>query len=148
MRPRLDYWQAAPEPFAGLMAITQRLKAGRLAGTLIELVFLRCSQINGCAHCIDNHARALRALGESEQRLDCLVAWGDTPFFDARERAALAFAEAMTRIGEAGIPEPIWQEARARFDDQELAELAFAVVVINAWNRLSVGFGHTPRPRG
>lgn len=148
MRARLDYWQAAPESFQALMGLTGALKAGRLAGRLIELVFLRCSQINGCAHCVDNHARALRALGESEQRLDCLLVWRDTPFFDARERAALAFAEAMTRIGEAGVPEPVWAEARAAFDDRELAELAFAVVVINAWNRLSVGFAHGPRARG
>ena len=112
MRSRLDYWQAAPEPFAGLMAITKGLKAGRLGGRLIELVFLRCSQINGCAHCVDNHARALRALGEHEERLDTLVVWRDTPFFEPRERAALAFAEAMTRIGEAGVPEPVWAEAR------------------------------------
>ncbi len=148
MRARLDYWQAAPEPFRALMGLTGALKAGRLAGRLIELVFLRCSQLNGCAHCVDNHARALRALGESEQRLDCLPVWRDTPFFDARERAALAFAEAMTRIGEAGVPEPVWAEARAAFDDRELAELAFAVVVINAWNRLSIGFAHAPRARG
>lgn len=148
MGSRLDYWEVVPELFGELMTITRRLKAGRLAGSLIELVFLRCSQINGCAHCIDNHARALRALGESEQRLHCLVAWRDAPFFDARERAALAFAEAMTRIGEAGVPEPVWQEARARFDDRELAELAFAVVVINAWNRLSIGFAQAPKPRG
>lgn len=148
MRARLDYWQAAPEPFQALMGLTGALKAGRLAGRLIELVFLRCSQINGCAHCVDNHARALRALGESEQRLDCLLVWRDTPFFDARERAALAFAEAMTRIGEAGVPEPVWAEARSAFDDAELAELAFAVCVINAWNRLSVGFAHGPRARG
>lgn len=147
MGSRLDYWVAAPEAFEGLMAITRRLKAGRLAGELVELVFLRCSQINGCAHCVDNHARALRELGESPERLDCLSVWRDTPFFDPRERAALAFAEAMTRIGEAGVPEPVWQEARARFDDAELAELAFAIVVINAWNRLSVGFGHGPKPR-
>lgn len=148
MGSRLDYRQAAPEPFAELMAITKRLKSGRLAGKLIELVFLRCSQINRCAHCVDNHARALRALGESDERLDCLVVWRDTPFFDRRERAALAFAEAMTRIDEAGVPEPVWAEARAVYDDAELAELAFAIVVINAWNRLSVGFAHGPAPRG
>ncbi len=134
--------------FGELVTITRRLETRRLAGTLIELVFLRCSQSNACAHCVDNRTRALRALGESEQRLDCLVAWRDAPFFDARERAALAFAEAMTRIGQAGVPEPVWQEARARFDDAELAEIAFAVVVINAWNRLSVGFGQLPRARG
>jgi len=148
MTSRLDYRLAAPEPFEGLMAITKRLKAGRLAGKLIELVFLRCSQLNGCAHCVDNHARALRALGESDERLDCLLVWRDTPFFDPRERAALAFAEAMTRLGEAGVPEPVWAEVRAVFDDTELAELAFAIAVINAWNRLSLAFAHGPAPRG
>ncbi len=145
---RLDYRQPAPEAFAELMALTRRLKQGRLRGTLIELVFLRCSQINGCAHCVDHHARALRALGERAERLDTLLVWRDTPFFDARERAALAFAEAMTRIGEAGVPEPVWAEARAVFDEQELAELGFAVAVINAWNRLSVTFGHGPQRPG
>jgi AhpD family alkylhydroperoxidase len=148
MRSRLDYWLSAPEPFKALMGLTNALKAGRLGGRLIELVFLRCSQINGCAHCVDNHARALRALGEGGERLDCLLVWRDTPFFDPRERAALAFAEAMTRIGEAGVPEPVWAEVRAAFDDAELAELAFAIVVINAWNRLSVGFAHGPKARG
>jgi len=148
MTSRLDYRLAAPEPLEGLMAITKRLKSGRLAGKLIELVFLRCSQVNGCAHCVDNHARALRALGESDERLDCLLVWRDTPFFDPRERAALAFAEAVTRIGEAGVPEPVWAEVRAVFDDTELAELAFAIAVINAWNRLSLAFAHGPAPRG
>lgn len=144
MRSRLDYRLAAPESFRALMGLTEALKAGRLAGTLIELVFLRCSQLNGCAHCVVHHARALRALGERAERLDGLAVWRDTPFFDARERAALAFAEAMTRIGEAGVPEPVWAEARAVFDDAELAELAFAIAVINAWNRLSRGFAHAP----
>jgi AhpD family alkylhydroperoxidase len=148
MASRLDYRLAAPEPFEALMAITRQLKAGRLAGKLIELVFLRCSQLNGCAHCVDNHARALRALGESDERLDCLLVWRDTPFFDPRERAALAFAEATTRLGEEGVPEPVWAEARAVFDDTELAELAFAIVVIDAWNRLSIAFAHGPEGRG
>ena len=148
MASRLDYWLAAPELFEALMAITRQLKAGRLAGKLIELVFLRCSQLNGCAHCVDNHARALRALGESDERLDCLLVWRDTPFFDPRERAALAFAEATTRLGEEGVPEPVWAEARAVFDDTELAELAFAIAVINAWNRLSIAFAHGPAGRG
>ncbi|MDW8371906.1 MAG: carboxymuconolactone decarboxylase family protein [Geminicoccaceae bacterium] len=135
---RFDYHRSAPELFEQLMTMTRRLRAGALDRRLLELVYVRCSQLNGCAYCLDNHAEAARAAGERQQRLDVLAAWRDAPFFDERERAALALAEALTRVADGGVPEPVWSDARRHFDDRALAELLFAIATINAWNRLSI----------
>ncbi|MCX7631231.1 MAG: carboxymuconolactone decarboxylase family protein [Geminicoccaceae bacterium] len=135
---RFDYHRSAPELFEQLMTMTRRLRAGALDRRLLELVYVRCSQLNGCAYCLDNHAEAARAAGERQQRLDVLAAWRDAPFFDERERAALALAEALTRVADGGVPEPVWSDARRHFEDRALAELLFAIATINAWNRLSI----------
>lgn len=129
------------------MALTRRLRMGGLDRRLLELVYVRCSQINGCASCLDNHTEAARAAGEHPQRLDVLAVWRDTPFFDERERSALALAEAMTRVADGGVPEPVWADARRHFDDGVLAELLFAIVTINAWNRLSIAVAAEPSAR-
>jgi len=149
---RLDYTSAAPDAYRAMLDLTQTVKRSGLGERLIELVFMRCSQINGCAFCLDMHGSALRKAGESPPRLDMLAAWHEAgPAFTARERAALGVAEALTRVAEAGLPDSAYTAAREEFSEAELAHLVFAVAVINGWNRLSVGFRATPlslRKRG
>jgi len=107
---------------------------------LLELVKTRASQINGCAFCIDMHTKDARANGETEQRLYALNAWRETPFYTDRERAALAWTEAVTLISEGHVPEDVFEQARAQFSDEELVNLTVALVAINGWNRLSIAF--------
>jgi len=119
---------------------------------LLELVKLRASQINGCAHCIDMHSKELRADGESEQRLYLLDSWRESPFYTERERAALAWTEAVTLVSEGHVPEDVYEAARAQFNEQELANLTIALVAINGANRLNIAFrtvpgSHQPAPR-
>ena len=111
---------------------------------LLELVKLRASQINGCAHCIDMHTKELRAGGETEQRLYLLDAWRETPLYSDRERAALAWTEAVTLVTEGHVPDDVYQLARAQFDEQELANLTLAIVAINGANRLNIAFRTVP----
>lgn len=111
---------------------------------LRELVRLRASQLNGCTYCIDLHARDARAGGEDERRLWALSAWRETPFFSDRERAALALTEAMTLLPERGVPDDVYVAAAEHFDEHELGQLMFAIVVINAWNRVGVGTRMAP----
>jgi len=136
---RVDYTQHLPEAFKGLYAASQRVHAGTLEHSLVELIFLRVSQLNGCAYCLDMHATALRDAGVEPRKLDTVAAWRDSRFFDPRERAALAWAEALTTLP-SGEPEAALYEAlHAHFDDEGIATLTMAVAVINAWNRLGVG---------
>jgi AhpD family alkylhydroperoxidase len=123
-----------------------------LEPALLELIKLRASQINGCAHCIDMHTKELRAAGESEQRLYLLNAWEESPFYSARERAALAWTEAVTLITDGHVPDEVYAQARAQFSEQELADLTLAVIAINGANRLNIAFRTVPgsyraRPR-
>lgn len=115
-----------------------------LEQSLLELVKFRASQINGCAYCIDMHTKDARAHGETEQRLYALSAWRETPFFTERERAALAWTEAVTLVSATGVPDDVYEEARRHFDDGELVDLTFAIVAINGWNRLAVSFRKVP----
>ena len=137
----LDYTTCAPQAFQHLLQLSQHLHKGPLGTRLIELVSLRVSQINGCAFCLDMHASLLRKVGVEQRKLDTLAAWRETPFFDARERAALAWAEALNAIGSQPMPHDALAAVREHFDDRELAELGFAVAAIRAWNMLNVGFG-------
>ena len=107
---------------------------------LLELAKLRASQINGCAYCVDMHSKDLRALGESEQRLYAVVVWHEAPFFNDRERAALAWTEAVTLVSETGVPDDVYENARSQFSERELVDLTMAVIAINGWNRLAVSF--------
>jgi AhpD family alkylhydroperoxidase len=111
---------------------------------LRELVRLRASQLNGCTYCIDAHARDARAGGEDERRLWALTAWRETPFFSERERAALALTEAMTLLADRGVPDDVYAAAAEHFDEEELGQLMFAIIVINAWNRVGVGTKMAP----
>lgn len=113
---------------------------GRLEPPLFELVKIRASQMNGCAYCLDMHTKDARLAGETEQRIYALNAWRETPFFTDRERAALEWTEAVTRVGDTHVPDEIYERVAAQFDEAELVALTFAVVVINSWNRLAVSF--------
>lgn len=111
---------------------------------LIHLIKMRASQINGCAYCLDMHSKEARAAGETEQRLYALDAWRETPFYTARERAALAWTEALTRIAETHAPDDVYQDVCAQFSETELVDLTLAMVAINGWNRITVGFRTEP----
>ena len=111
-----------------------------LEHSLLRLVEIRASQINGCAYCLDMHTKEARAAGETEQRIYTLDAWRETPFFTDRERAALEWTEAVTLVAETRVPDDVYQKVRRQFSEEELVELTFAVIVINSWNRLNVSF--------
>lgn len=130
---RLQLNAEAPRPFAAMLRLEAAID---LAGSLGELVKLRASQLNGCAFCIDMHWKDARSEGESEDRLYSLNAWRESPLYSDRERAALGLCEAMTLIADGHVTDEVWERARDQFDDEELAQLVFAVTAINAWNRL------------
>lgn len=138
---KLDYTAHAPEAFQHLLQLSQHLHKGALGPRLIELMSLRISQVNGCMFCLDMHAKLLRQMGVQQQKLDTLAAWRECPLFDARERATLAWAEALNGIGAQRLPEDALPAAREHFNERELAELTFAVGMIRAWNMLNVGLG-------
>jgi AhpD family alkylhydroperoxidase len=140
MATRLKYQRVAPDAFRAMRAMEDYVKSTRLEHPLLELVKIRASYINACAYCIDMHTKDARADGETEQRIYAVPVWRETPFFTPRERAALAWTEAVTEIGRAGVPEELYQHAREHFGEAELVELTMAVIVINGWNRLSVAF--------
>ncbi|MDI3284262.1 carboxymuconolactone decarboxylase family protein [Polyangium sp. 15x6] len=143
MTQRLDYKTVAPQAFRTLIGLEEHVRKSGLERSLVELVYLRVSQINGCAFCIDIHTKDLRAAGEAEQRLYLLSAYREAPFYSDRERAALAWAEAVTELGRDGVPDAVFEEARRHFKDEELAELTLAVAAINVWNRLAIAFRMT-----
>ena len=138
MTPRFDIAQAAPGIYRAMGALERYLHECGLETALIHLVKLRASQVNGCAYCLDMHWKDLRALGETEQRLYSLDAWRECPYYTPRERAALAWTEAVTRVADGQVPDAVYDEVRGEFDDAALANLTLAVATINAWNRLAI----------
>ena len=144
MEARLNIFDLTPEPIKILVQLEAYLKHSTLERPLLELVKLRASQINGCAYCIDMHSKDARAAGETEQRLYCLDAWRECPFYTDRERAALEWTEAVTLITQGHVPDDLFARVRTAFTDKELADLNFAVVAINAWNRLAIPFRAVP----
>ena len=144
MEPRLDYGKAAPEVRKIMLDFYQRVSGLGLDEKLLMLVYLRASQINGCAYCIDMHSKDLRAHGETEQRVYMLDAWRESPFYSARERAALAWTEAVTKLDNREVPDADYREAKAAFSEADLAKLTLAIVEINCWNRLNVAFRAVP----
>lgn len=144
MKPRIQYGKVAPEGMKAMRGLENYVRQCGLEGSLLELVKLRASQINGCAYCIDMHTRDARAQGEQEQRLYALVAWQETPFFNERERAALAWTEAVTKVGEEYVTDSLYENARRYFSEKELVDLTFAIVAINGWNRLAISFRTVP----
>jgi AhpD family alkylhydroperoxidase len=138
MESRFDYAKAAPGAFKAMLGLEQYLHSCGLEDSLLHLVKLRASQINGCADCLDMHWKDLRAAGETEQRLYSLDAWRECPYYTERERAALSWAEAVTLIADGHVPDSVYSEVRPHFSDKELADLTFALVAINSWNRLAI----------
>ena len=145
MQSRLDAQKAAPAAYHAMLALeTSVRRSSHLEPSLVELVRLRASQINGCAFCIDMHTKDARANGETEQRLYTLSAWRETPFYTDRERAALEWTEAVTLIHQDHAPDEIYESVREHFSEEELVNLTMAIVAINGWNRLAIGFRAVP----
>ena len=140
MEPRIDRQKVAPAAIEGMLQVQKYVDNSGLELSLLALVEMRASQINGCAWCLDMHSKDARAMGETEQRLYCLDAWRESPFYSDRERAALAWTEAVTLVSETHVPDDVYQEARKQFSETELVNLTMAIVAINGWNRLNVSF--------
>lgn len=136
--PRFNVYKR-PDATKPLLALADYVRNSGLEQSLIELVLMRASQLNGCAYCLDMHSKDARAAGETEQRLYVLQAWREAPFYSARERAALAWCEAVTRLDPIhGVPDDVYEQARAEFDEAELIDLNMAVILINSWNRIAI----------
>ena len=145
MSSRASYQKAAPDVFQGMLALSAVIQKSGLAPGLVDLVYLRVSQMNGCAYCLDMHSKDLRARGETEQRIYMLSAWREVPdLYDARERAALAWAEAVTRLTDKAVSDEFYDQARKEFSDKELTQLTLAIVAINGWNRLNIAARTVP----
>lgn len=135
----VNYVAVAPKGFEAMRNLQGYVEKSGLEHALLELVKMRASQINGCAYCLDMHSKDARAYGETEQRLYGLNAWREAPYYSDRERAALAWTEAVTRVSK-GVPEAVETEARKQFSEKELVDLTFAIIAINGWNRLAIPF--------
>jgi AhpD family alkylhydroperoxidase len=144
MEPRIDYGKRSPELRQAMWGLEHYVHQSGLDPTLLELVKLRASLINGCAYCVDMHTKVARSLGESEERLYEVSLWRETPFYSQRERAALAWTEAVTLVSIDHVPDDVYEAARQQFDEKELIDLTAAVVAINGWNRLAIAFRTVP----
>ena len=144
MEPRLDFYKASPEASKAMIAFSAAAEKLGLEHSLLELVKLRASQINGCAFCIDMHSADARKAGETERRLYAVTAWRETPFFTPRERAALAWTEAVTQISTHGAPDDVYAALDAQFTQKEQMDLTLAISMINCWNRLAIAFRKMP----
>ena len=144
MKARMDFRKVSPQSAKAIGDLHVFVRQCGLEHALLELVKLRASQINGCAHCIDMHTKELRAGGESEQRLYLLCAWRESPFYSDRERAALAWTEAVTLVTNGDVPDEVYVTTRAQFSEEELAKLTVAIVAINGANRLNIAFRTVP----
>ncbi|MBL1065691.1 carboxymuconolactone decarboxylase family protein [Streptomyces sp. 7-21] len=144
--PRVNLADKAPAVYRAWLSVEQFLHDSTLPDNLLHLVKLRVSQINGCAFCVDMHARDARKAGETDQRLDAVAVWREAPFFTDAERAAFALAEASARLADnpAGVPDDVWQEAARHYDEQQLAVLVVALAQISAWNTVNVTLRHPP----
>ncbi len=140
MKERLDYKKASPGAFGAMLGLEKYVRQSGLEQPLLELVKMRVSQINGCAYCLDMHSKDARAAGETEQRLYVLPAWRETDFYTERERAALAWAEALTLLAGREVPDELYEQVHRQFDDKAIVDLTLAVIAINSWNRLAIPF--------
>jgi AhpD family alkylhydroperoxidase len=143
MKHKINYSKVLPEGMRVMNALNHYSQTCGLEPGLLDLIKLRASQLNGCAYCVDMHSKDARSRGEAEQRLYSLSVWRETPFYTDRERAALAFTEAVTLIAERRIPDEVYEQERQQFSDEELVKLMLAIVTINAWNRFTI-FGDVP----
>jgi AhpD family alkylhydroperoxidase len=137
---RIEFKNVVPAAYRAMLGLEEFVHKSGLDPKLLELVKIRASQINGCAYCLDMHTKDARAGGESEQRIYLLDAWKESPFYSERERAALEWAETLTLLPERGAPDEIFDRVRKHFRDEEMVNLTMAIVAINGWNRLEVGF--------
>ena len=144
MYPRIDTRSISPNAYKAMRGLQSYVDATSLEPLLRELVNIRASQINACAFCLHMHMRDARKAGESQERLDLVAAWRETPTFSARERAALAWTEAVTQVADTHVPDDVYDMVQAEFSEQEIVDLTMAVVTINSWNRLMVSFRISP----
>ncbi|APG94939.1 carboxymuconolactone decarboxylase family protein [Sinorhizobium americanum] len=144
MTQRLNYAQQSPELFKKLSELSMALKDSVIDQTIRDLVNIRASQINGCGFCLDMHVKEAKIHGESELRLYHIAIWRESNLFIPRERAALAWTEAVTRLPEGGIPDELYERVRAQLSEKEISDLTFSIMVINAWNRASISFKNVP----
>lgn len=142
--PRIDVRKTAPQALQPVIGLEKYIHTVGFEERFLELVKLRASQINGCAFCVDMHARQLRELGEPNERIDAVAAWSEGPFFDERERAALAWTEAVTLLSQDHVPDQVFEQACAQFGETELINLTIVIATINVWNRIAVPFRAVP----
>lgn len=140
MKPRIDFARVSPKVLQAMFGLQNTVNSSGLEANLLELVKMRASQINGCAYCLDMHSKDARAAGETEQRLYLLDAWRETSLYSERERAALEWTEAVTRVAEGHVPDAVFAAVREHFSEEQLVNLTLAVIAINGWNRLSIAF--------
>ena len=138
MKTRINLMNVSPGVIHAMLGLEKQVSKAGLDSKLLDLVRMRASQINGCAYCLDMHSKDARAAGETEQRLYGLNAWRETPYYSARERAALEWTEALTLVTEGHVPDEVYERVRQEFSEDELAHLSLAIVAINGWNRLNV----------
>ena len=144
MEPRIDYRKVAPGGLEAVLGLETYLSRCGIEESLIQLIKLRASQINGCAYCIDMHWKDLRSVGEPEQRLYGLDAWEESPYYTDRERAAFAWTEAITKIRDTHAPDELYEEVRKHFSDKDIADLTLTIATINLWNRLAISMRAVP----
>jgi AhpD family alkylhydroperoxidase len=144
MESRLNFYKAGPEAIKAMLGLEGRIARSGLEKSLIELVRLRASQINGCAYCVDLHSGDARKAGEDARRLATVVVWRETPFFSDRERAALEWTEALTLVAQNHVPDEVWNRVKPHFTPEEIVDLSLLVSTINAWNRFAIAFRKTP----
>ena len=137
---RINWYKILPDGYNAMKGLEIIVEKSKLEPKLKELIKIRASQINGCAYCLDMHTKDARAIGESEQRIYVLAAWREAPFYSPRERAALAWCESLTLLSQTGAPDDVYAELQHLFNPEEVVELTLAIVTINSWNRLAVGF--------
>lgn len=144
MTQRVNYVQQSPELFKKLVEFNQLVDGGAIEQSIRDLVAIRASQLNGCAYCLDMHIKQAKIHGERELRLHHLASWRESTLFIPRERAALAWTEILTKLPEQGVPDDVYDRVRTQLSEQELSDLSFSVMVINAWNRVNVAFRTVP----
>jgi AhpD family alkylhydroperoxidase len=144
MEARLDYMKASPEAYKAMAQMEGVVRRSGIDPKLLELIKIRASQLNGCAFCIDMHTKDARSKGENEQRIYALDAWRETPFFNEKERAALAWTEALTNIQIGHAPDVVYQELSRHLSEEEIVNVTLAITTINAWNRIAIGFRLVP----
>ena len=144
MEQRINYMKTNREVVKLMMGLEEYKKTTEIDSALIELIKIRASQINGCAYCLDMHTKDARAMGETEQRIYCLSAWRETPFYSDSERAALELTEAVTAISANGVPDELYERVRLHFDEKQYIDLVTIIITINGWNRLAISAKSIP----